>query len=180
MLQLHPSCLAVSTYWKNISWLLCHPLKNILVDHEMSFVWRIWHKSKTFFINNDLSLAFIIFEKIFTCTHFQSIFTSIIAISNSRKVDHFTLCCHAEKSLPKVFCTSLVDNGVSSCEELLKNKVLTYCIWVLGVLAFVGNLVVILWRIIRKDINRVNSFLLVSNRCKSIKHSLDLTFLRFA
>ena len=63
--------------------------------------------------------------------------------------------------------------GVSSCGELLKNKVLTYCIWVLGVLAFVGNLVVILLRIIRKDISRVNSFLLVGNRCKSNKHSLD-------
>ena len=127
-----------------------------------------------FFINYDLSFVFIIFDKFFTRTHFQGIFTSIIAISNCRKVDHFTLCCHAEKSLPNIICTSLVGNGVSSCDELLKNKVLTYCIWVLGGLAFAGNLVVILWRIIRKDINRVNSFLLVSNRCKSNKHSLDL------
>ena len=60
-------------------------------------------------------------------------------------------------------------NDVSSCDELLKNKVLTYCIWVLGVTAFVGNLVVMLWRIIGKDVNRVNSFLLVGNRL----HNLD-------
>ena len=83
------------------------------------------------------------------------------------------MCCHAKKSLPNVICTSLVGNGVSSCDELLKNKVLTYCIWVLGAMALVGNLVVILWRIIGKDISRVNSFLLVSNRCKSSKNSLD-------
>ena len=94
-------------------------------------------------------------------------------ISFCRKVDHFTLCCHAEESLPNVICTSLVGNGVSSCEELLKNNLLTHCIWALGVMAFLGNLVVILWRIIGKDINRVNSFLLVGNRCRSNKYSLD-------
>ena len=84
-------------------------------------------------------------------------------------MDHFTLCCHVEKSLPNVICKSLVGNGVSSCDELLKNKVLTYCIWVLGVTALVGNLVVMLLRIIGNDVNRVNSFLLVGNRL----HSLD-------
>ena len=88
-------------------------------------------------------------------------------------MDHFTLCCHAEKSLPNVICTSLASNGVSSCDDLLKNKVLTYFIWVLGVMALVGNIVVILWRIIGKDISRVNSFLLVSNRCKSNINRLD-------
>ena len=76
------------------------------------------------------------------------------------------MCCHAEKSLPNVFCTSLVGHGVSSCDELLKNQVLKYCVWVLGVMAFVGNLVVVLWRIIGKDTNRVNSFLLVGNRVR--------------
>ena len=78
----------------------------------------------------------------------------------SRKVDHFTLCCYAEKALPGVSCTSLEDNGISSCDELLKNTVLKYSIWVLGVLAFAGNVGVILWRVIGKDKNRVNSFLL--------------------
>ena len=77
-----------------------------------------------------------------------------------RKVDHFTLCCYAEKALPSVSCTSLQDNGISSCDELLKNTVLKYSIWVLGVLAFAGNFGVVLWRVIAKDKNRVNSFLL--------------------
>ena len=77
-----------------------------------------------------------------------------------RKVDHFTLCCYAEKALPRISCTSLQDNGISSCDELLKNTVLKYSIWVLGVLAFAGNFGVVLWRVIAKDKNRVNSFLL--------------------
>jgi hypothetical protein len=77
-----------------------------------------------------------------------------------RKVDHFTLCCYAEKALPHVSCTFLQDNGISSCDELLKNSVLKYSIWVLGVLAFAGNVGVVLWRVIGKDKNRVNSFLL--------------------
>ena len=103
---------------------------------------------------------------------FHWIFTSVIAPSFCRKVDHFTLCCQAENNNPNVICEPLVGNGVSSCDELLKNKVLTYCIWVLGVMAFVGNFVVILWRVIGKDISRVNSFLLVGNRCKSNTNSL--------
>ena len=79
-----------------------------------------------------------------------------------RKVDHFTLCCYAEKALPSVSCTFQEDIGISSCDELLKNTVLKYSIWVLGVLAFAGNVGVVLWRIIRKDKNRVNSFLLTN------------------
>ena len=100
--------------------------------------------------------------------HFLVIVTSLItelhlnAIScfHFRKVDHFTLCCYAEKALQSVTCTSLQGNGISSCDELLKNSVLKYSIWVLGVLAFLGNLGVILWRVIGKDKNKVNSFLL--------------------
>ena len=78
------------------------------------------------------------------------------------KVDHFTLCCYAKKSLPHVSCLSQDQDGFSSCDELLKNKVLKYAIWVLGVMAFAGNFVVILWRIVAKDTNRVNSFLLTN------------------
>ena len=129
-----------------------------------------------FYIHYDSWLVFIIFNKrvVLQLRTFSVHFTSTIAICFCRKVDHFTLCCHVEKRLPNVICKSLVGYGVSSCDELLKNKVLTYCIWVLGVTAFVGNLVVILWRLIGRDINRVNSFLLVGNRL----HSLDANYLK--
>ncbi|CAB4020875.1 G- coupled receptor GRL101-like, partial [Paramuricea clavata] len=78
------------------------------------------------------------------------------------KVDHFTLCCYAEKSNPGVTCISNESDGISSCDELLKNTVLKYCIWILGIMAFAGNLIVIIWRAIAKDVNRVNSFLLTN------------------
>ena len=44
----------------------------------------------------------------------------------------------------------------------MKNKTLQICIWILGILAFLGNLLVIIWRIIDKEENRVHSFLLTN------------------
>ena len=44
----------------------------------------------------------------------------------------------------------------------MKNNTLQICIWILGILAFLGNLLVIIWRIIDKEENRVNSFLLTN------------------
>ena len=79
-----------------------------------------------------------------------------------RKVDHFTLCCYAKQNNPSVTCISKGDDGFSSCDELLKNTVLKYSIWILGIMAFAGNLIVIIWRSIAKDSNRINSFLLTN------------------
>ena len=78
-----------------------------------------------------------------------------------RKLDRFILCCYAKKSIVGVDCESPV-NEFSSCEDLMKNKTLQICIWILGILAFLGNLLVIIWRIIDKEENRVNSFLLTN------------------
>ena len=44
----------------------------------------------------------------------------------------------------------------------MKNKTLQICIWILGILAFLGNLFVIIWRIIDKEENKVHSFLLTN------------------
>ncbi|PFX15365.1 G-protein coupled receptor GRL101 [Stylophora pistillata] len=75
------------------------------------------------------------------------------------KLDHFILCCYAKKSIGGVDCESPV-NEFSSCDDLMKNKTLQTCIWILGILAFFGNLLVILWRIVDTEENRVHSFLL--------------------
>ena len=58
-------------------------------------------------------------------------------------------------------CDSPVDE-VSSCDDLMKNYTLQICIWILGILAFVGNLLVIIWRAIDKEENRTHSFLLTN------------------
>ena len=44
----------------------------------------------------------------------------------------------------------------------MKNNTLQICIWILGILAFLGNLFVIIWRLIDKEENRVQSFLLTN------------------
>ena len=79
-----------------------------------------------------------------------------------RRVDHFTHCCYAKQSNPSVWCISKDDDGFSSCDELLKNTALKYSIWILGITAFAGNLIVIIWRAIATDASRVNSFLLTN------------------
>ena len=82
-------------------------------------------------------------------------------LSLNRKLDHFTLCCYAIKSVPDVKCDSPADE-YSSCDDLMKNRTLQVCIWILGILAFLGNLFVVVWRLFVNEDNRVNSLLLSS------------------
>lgn len=51
-------------------------------------------------------------------------------------------CCLAEDS---VDCVAPKDQ-LSSCEDLLRNRVLRVAIWMLGFSAFIGNFFVIIWR----------------------------------
>ena len=76
-------------------------------------------------------------------------------------MDHFTLCCYAKQANPGLSCVSKTA-GLSSCDELLKNTVLKYSMWILGLMAFLGNLIVIIWRSVSKDGNRISSFLLAN------------------
>jgi hypothetical protein len=67
----------------------------------------------------------------------------------SRKVDDFTHCCaarHAQAAKANVLCDIRHSDGLSNCGRLLKYNVLKYFIWILSILALVGNLAVILWR----------------------------------
>ncbi|CAL4078603.1 unnamed protein product, partial [Meganyctiphanes norvegica] len=70
--------------------------------------------------------------------------------------DGFHLCClarHVTKCLP-------APDEFSSCEDLMSNVVLRVCVWVLGVIALVGNILVIVWRTIYQNNNRVHTFLI--------------------
>ena len=78
-----------------------------------------------------------------------------------RKLDRFIPCCYARKSVKGMECESPVDE-FSSCDDLMKNKALHICIWILGILAFLGNLLVIIWRIIDEGENKVHCFLLTN------------------
>ena len=60
-----------------------------------------------------------------------------------------------------VRCISTKDE-FSSCFDLIKNKGVQICVWVLGLTALVGNLLVILLRVFVKEDNKVHSFLLTN------------------
>ena len=58
----------------------------------------------------------------------------------------------------------------SSCEDLMTNSVLRVCVWVLGILAFSANLLVIIWRTKFKNSTKVsfNLFIDIINQHKLI------------
>mgnify|MGYP002716540940 FL=1 len=65
--------------------------------------------------------------------------------------DNFKFCCLA-KHVPNCQPTS---DEFSVCEDLMGNFVLRVCIWVLGIIASFGNLLVIGWRMNYKHKNKV-------------------------
>lgn len=67
--------------------------------------------------------------------------------------DNFKFCCLA-KHVPNCQPTS---DEFSVCEDLMGNFVLRVCIWVLGIVASFGNLLVIGWRINYKLKNKVRN-----------------------
>ena len=63
--------------------------------------------------------------------------------------------------MPGVRCHSPKDE-FSSCSDLMKNKGVQVCVWILGLSALVGNLFAIVMRVIIKEDNKVHSFLLTN------------------
>ncbi|XP_022807967.1 G-protein coupled receptor GRL101-like [Stylophora pistillata] len=77
------------------------------------------------------------------------------------KLDRFIFCCYAIKSIEGVDCDSPI-NEFSSCDDLMKNEAVQVCIWILGILALLGNVLVIIWRAADKEESRVQSCLLTN------------------
>ncbi|ROT84377.1 G-protein coupled receptor [Penaeus vannamei] len=71
---------------------------------------------------------------------------------------NFRFCCLAREVR---FCHPPPDE-FSSCEDLMTNIMLRVCVWVLGTVAFTGNLLVIVWRFIYHHDNKVHSFLITN------------------
>ncbi|XP_072042509.1 uncharacterized protein [Amphiura filiformis] len=72
--------------------------------------------------------------------------------------DEFRFCCIA-KGIAKCYPEP---DEFSSCEDLMSNAFLRMCLWIQGIIAFVGNLVVIIWRLKNKRDNKVHSFLITN------------------
>ncbi len=62
----------------------------------------------------------------------------------SLRSDHFKLCCMAVQ-VDRANCFPPQD-PISSCEDLMNNAVLRAFIWILGAMAFIGNIFVVIWR----------------------------------
>lgn len=75
----------------------------------------------------------------------------------SLTTDEFRFCCLVPST--EIDCNPKPDE-FSSCEDLMSNLVLRCCIWILGIIALVGNVLVIMWRIRHRAANRVHSFLI--------------------
>lgn len=88
------------------------------------------------------------------------------------------LCCYAEKAAPNVHCTSPKDE-FSSCSDLMKNKAVQVCIWILGLTALLGNLFVILMRVVVKEDNKVHSFLLTNLAISDLLMGVYLLIIAF-
>ena len=84
--------------------------------------------------------------------------------SDFRKLDSFSLCCYATRVLKDVDCDYPVSaqDSFSSCNRMIENSFPRKIIWLLGVLAVLGNLAVIAWRLIRRDDHRVQTCLLTN------------------
>ncbi|XP_071945577.1 G-protein coupled receptor GRL101-like [Antedon mediterranea] len=72
--------------------------------------------------------------------------------------DEYRFCC-VSNGVPNCFPEP---DAFSSCDDLMSNYVLRISIWVLGATAFLGNLVVIIWRVTHSRDNKVHSFLITN------------------
>ena len=86
----------------------------------------------------------------------QDTFVSLDTLE-TLNTDAYKYCCIA-KHVPE--CTPEPDE-FSSCEDLMANYILQISIWILGILATVGNAFVIFWRIFRERM-RVSSFFIMN------------------
>ncbi|XP_077977785.1 uncharacterized protein LOC144433353 [Glandiceps talaboti] len=72
--------------------------------------------------------------------------------------DHFSMCGYA----PTIRHCSPRGNGISSIENLLDNMVLRIMVWIVALLAFVGNIFVLIARCLLKEDNRVHAFFIMN------------------
>lgn len=81
------------------------------------------------------------------------------ALKNLEEIntDAYKFCCIAKDV---EVCTPEADE-FSSCEDLMSNSALQVSIWVLGILAFIGNAFVVIWRL-NTDRSRVSSFFIIN------------------
>ena len=84
------------------------------------------------------------------------------ARSRYRKLDSFSLCCYATRVIKDINCDYPTRDSFSSCNRMIESPGPRKIIWLLGILAVLGNLAVIAWRLIRRDDHPVQTCLLTN------------------
>ena len=114
-------------------------------------------------------VSYIIFcchidKTIFDCNYVCMNILQFCIHSDFRKLDSFSLCCYATRVLKDVDCDYPVSarDSFSSCNRMIEDTGPRKIIWLLGVLAVLGNLAVIAWRLIRRDDHPVQTCLLTN------------------
>ncbi|XP_065296526.1 uncharacterized protein [Dermacentor albipictus] len=79
--------------------------------------------------------------------------------------DSFKFCCLASPQVSFDYCLPPADE-ISSCEDLMSSPVQRSFLWVLGVVALLGNLFVIAWRLKTKNSNPNSDVWRASALCK--------------
>ena len=77
----------------------------------------------------------------------ENSFSNFTAVANLM-VETFEMCC------PQVLggtitpdkCSHAVEEDISSCEQLIDNSILRYLLWIMGIFALLGNIIVIVYR----------------------------------
>ncbi|XP_073240122.1 G-protein coupled receptor GRL101-like [Porites lutea] len=79
-------------------------------------------------------------------------------------MDTFSLCCYVNVSLKEVTCQfpKEAKDAFSGCNRMIHHQSLRISIWLLGLLAVLGNLAVIAWRMIRREDHPIQSCLLTN------------------
>ena len=79
-------------------------------------------------------------------------------------MDTFSLCCYVNVSLKEVACQfpKEAKDAFSGCNRMIHHQSLRISIWLLGLLAVLGNLAVIAWRMIRREDHPIQSCLLTN------------------
>lgn len=85
--------------------------------------------------------------------YLTDVFSISIYFYTSRTADDPKLCCLFK---PSVDCNT-PPNPFATCEGLLRNTLLRTCIWLIGISALVGNVLVIAWRTYKRRLDRENS-----------------------
>ena len=99
-------------------------------------------------------------------TFSPDIFKDLISLS-FLKSDSYMICCVKPNGVTEDNCLPKQD-AFSSCEDLMRNNILRTCLWVFGIMSFIGNAFVLTWRLHTRKAGRdtTNRFL-VSNLAAS-------------